>query len=223
MNLIFVVGPARSGTSAMVGVLGQMGAATPAPTVAGKYNPRYYENLLVNALSEAIHPWDKVTIKNRNPHLWQAMAEYIAMITHAGRNTQNLVLKSPVFPFILPELDKVVGMLKTVPNMEVTPHWVRVHRDIQATALSMQHFTESSGTVEHFKHLAHVAHSVADDHLEGRETVYHFDYEKLVEDWRPVARALSNISGLNMPEDGGIDPALNHYDEVGGYAAEAYG
>jgi len=64
MNLIYIIGPARTGTSALTTLVENMGAVTLPVTVVGKHNPNYQENAIVNALGEAIHHWASLEPNN---------------------------------------------------------------------------------------------------------------------------------------------------------------
>ena len=95
MNHIFVVGTARSGTSAVTTLIERMGARTLPKTVAGNYNPDYQENYVLNALCYGIHPWHKLEDRGADVDTnVKAIASYI--IEHALADIP-LVLKCPGF------------------------------------------------------------------------------------------------------------------------------
>ena len=100
MNLIYVIGTARSGTSALTTLVTHMGAVTLPGTVLGKYNPNYQENAIVNALCEAIHPWHELKEKDTRRHFWEAIGIYIVEQIAVKGQPSSLVVKSPVFPFV---------------------------------------------------------------------------------------------------------------------------
>ena len=218
MRLIFVVGPARSGTSAVCELLSRMGVDELPPTVGGDHNPHYHENLVINALAEAIHPWHKVDEPYLNPHFWEAMASYI--LEGCGKK-ESIMLKSPVFPFITPQLEKVAAMIDDVLEEDVEPWWVRVHRNQKATALSQTSFTNGVWSTSHWAEVTRQAHRIADAHVGLDKQCIHVDYEDLLADWRQVALQLDKIPGTILPADGGIRPELNHYNEGVGYARKA--
>lgn len=206
MNLVFVIGMARTGTSAVTGLVKAMGADSPPQNVAGVHNVKYHENIVVNALAESIHPWHKVTEKDTNPHLTDAMAAYLAEYTFPG---STMVVKSPAFPFIIPELWEVCTKVRRFSGFDVNPYYIVTHRNPAHAAASADKFTMRHFGEEHWAELYQSAQreidrSLADDCL-------HVDYEYLVSNWKLVAQEIQDyIPGLKIPVEAGIDPTLNH-------------
>lgn len=199
--IVFVTGMARSGTSAVAGLLESMGCSTinngPA-RIVGKWNPDYHENSIINALAEAIHPWHHIEPKKPSSTWIDAIACYIL-----ERNPPYpLVLKSPTFPFIIPEL------VRLAKQMEAVPRFVVVTRDKKAVTHSCNKFTGRRIPIDHWERLYDVVMRKLDDEL---PLAFHIEYETLLEQWLMTSRALAEyIPGLTVPEDGGIRNELNH-------------
>jgi len=209
MNLIFVCGPARSGTSAVTELITRMGASELPKTVVGMHNPDYHENVIINALAEAIHPWHKVT--DVNPladHLVDAMALYI--LEHQA---ETLVVKSPAFPFILDQLNAVAERF-AIMGVEVETLFIMVQRDLEANAQSLDEFTGGVWDLDHWRRVVTAAWAQMSSGLWYEDPNVFIKYEDLLDDWRAVASELSKYPGLSMPKDGGIRPELNHHQEA---------
>lgn len=208
MNLIYVIGTARSGTSALATLVQKMGAVTLPMTVLGKYNPNYQENAIVNALCEAIHPWHEVRPKDDRRHFWEAMALYIVEHVHQKGEPGSLIIKSPCFPFMVPELRQVARFIQTL-GIECKPHFLVSHRHGEAIAASANKFTEGVFGPDHWRRLQEIAYRRISSDL-GEDGV-HISYEDLVEDWVTEAKRIAiEIPDLRIPEYGGIEKSLNH-------------
>ena len=208
MRLIFVVGTARSGTSAVTTLIERMGAKTLPKTVSGKYNPDYQENYILNALCYGIHPWHKLqkeTSINVDTNI-KAIASYI--LEHTQADT-TLVLKCPAFPFIIPELIQVVRTIGSLlPDVKVDVTFIHTQRGVEPQIASMQRFTMETWPDEHWIELINEADNLIFKYLDNDNMIV---YEQLLENWQVIAQSLANrIEGLTVPEDGGIDPTLNH-------------
>lgn len=209
MNLIYIIGPARTGTSALTTLLENMGARTLPVTVVGQHNPNYQENAIVNALGEAIHHWASLEPNNMRQHFWEAIGLYIVeRIKLYPEPPTNLVVKCPCFPFMVPELGKIAEMITNL-GIPTDPYYVTSHRDRSAMTRSANHFTSNALGEEHWGQVYDLAYRRMKADL-GDEWI-RVDYEHLVEDWETEAQRLADfIPGLEIPVDGGIEPALNH-------------
>lgn len=227
MNLIFVVGAARSGTSALTQLIERMGARTLPKTVTGSYNPDYCENYVLNALCYGIHPWHKLAEKGPDTGTnIKAIASYIheniGRMNHEynignpmAKPVTHLVLKCPAFPFIIPELKEAVALLDDWMAGGVDAHWVTIDRDQSAQIASLQNFTMHTWTDTHWKLVLYKASTNMLSFVTRGRVCADVMYEALINDWRAVALKLEHkIPGLTVPADGGIRPELNHAEAL---------
>jgi len=208
MKLIFIVGPARSGTSALATLVRSMGASTLPVTVVGRHNPNYQENAIVNAMAEAIHPWFRIEHRDITQHLWEGIALYIIEnVKHMEREPSHLVVKSPCFPFIVRELDMIADFVGRIIPGEV--YYLATERDRNAVVRSSDKFTGGMFGPEHWDRMVQAASNQMRARLDDR--ALWIGYEDMLVDWRSTAERIAKwIPGLSVPEDGGIVPELNH-------------
>jgi len=202
-ELVFVVGTARSGTSALSTLVENMGAQTLPKSVAGNYNPDYQESAVLNALCVAMHPWHKLDRLNMDPAIINGMVAYL--YENWTDRDRPMVVKSPVFPFILQALQIVADRL------EATPHYLCVVRNEQDQIRSLHDFTMNNWDDQHWVHLlSRARHAVREDIQPSRLAMW-VVYEDMLADWRKTAANISRkVPGLSLPMDGGIRPELNH-------------
>lgn len=202
-DLVFVVGTARSGTSALATLVENMGAQTLPKTVSGNYNPDYQENAVLNALCVAMHPWHKLARLNMEPSTIKGLVAYIS--EHWRDRGRPMVIKSPVFPFILQALRIVAERL------EATPHYLCVVRNEQDQIRSLHDFTMSNWDDQHWIYLlSRARHAVREDIQPSRLAMW-VVYDEMLADWRKTAANIARkVPGLSLPLDGGIRPELNH-------------
>ena len=203
-HIIFVVGTARSGTSALAGLVERMGAKTLPKNVAGNYNPEYQENVVFNALAQTIHPWHKIDRRNATPALLTGMQAYIS--EHWHDRSVPMVVKCPNFPFILEELHALAR------NLEATPHFLLIVRNEKDQIASLQTFTLNNWDDDHWAHLLWSARSLMREDIQRKDLAMWIVYEDMLDNWKQTAVAIARaIPGLTVPEDGGIQPELNHH------------
>lgn len=209
MNLIFVTGTARSGTSAVAGLLERMGAQTLPSTVVGPYNPDYQESIVLNALSIQLHPWHKRGEHSSDLLPIRGMAAYI--LEHWHDHDRPMAVKCPNFPFIIHELYAVARTIGIDQGVPVIPAFVCVVRSEEQQIPSLQEFTSHNWSNSHWRGLlGHARFCVRENVKPGHMSWV--VYEKLLEDWKRTATMLAKqIKGLTVPEDGGIRNELNHH------------
>lgn len=209
MKLIYVCGTARSGTSAVAQLLERMGASTLPKTVGGAWNPDYQENLVINALATAIHPWHKLDKPNADLILMRGMAAYIS-----EHMADRLIVKCPAFPFMLTELEHIGKLLQDLTGERVDTHYVCTVRRLKPQVQSLQLFTGGYWDHNHWGRVIEAGRIAMINNIERRQRTW-IDFDILLEDWRVAANLLAaDIQGLTVPGDGGIDPQLNHFTEA---------
>ena len=203
MIIIPVIGHARSGTSATAQLIERMGASTLPKTVRGVYNSDYQESAVLNGLCCGIHPWHCLSDHNNDdPTILRGITSYLA-----EHRADILVIKCPAFPFMLPQLlDAIRGMEECGLDMEV--HKVFVSRNRQDVARSADRFTLDVFGYDHWYRNVTQAHHLMYEQSNPDEWI---EYERLLElPEMVVAQIISRIPALDVPDDHGIRPELNH-------------
>ncbi|MGZ4451504.1 MAG: sulfotransferase family protein [Nocardioides sp.] len=218
-QVLLVVGPGRSGTSAVTGSLAHSGYHVPSAIKArdsnprGFYEPRWLVNFDKELLAEA-----KVTTLDRDPLALEAMAQVlgsgdakarlVAWVREQLENNNRLVLKDPrlvwfhaLWAEVAEELDFDLGFLIMLR-----------HPSEVSSSRSAYYGAEHVRAVAGWTHVALMAEQVTRG---ARRAFVH--YPDLVGDWRKEFRRVDGLLGLDLvpqidttphPIDEFLDPAL---------------
>ncbi|MFH1792956.1 MAG: sulfotransferase [Pseudomonadota bacterium] len=198
---LVVLGMHRSGTSAMSGVLAQMGCDLPKelmpPTDA---NPKgYFESnkayrLNDDLLASAGSAWDDSTAFNPD---WYGSPRYPEYGQRAAKVIEEefgasgfFVLKDPRICRLLPFWQQVLA------DLDVGPRYVCIHRHPREVAASLTRREGWSETVGLLLWLRHVIEAEAGSRGKPRSFV---SYDMLMADWRGTVARIGNELELNWP------------------------
>ncbi len=198
---LVVLGMHRSGTSAMAGILAQMGCDLPKelmpPTDA---NPKgYFESykayhLNDDLLASAGSSWDDSTVFNPE---WYGSPRYPEYRQRAAKVVEEefgdsgfFVLKDPRICRLLPFWQRVLS------DLDVGPRYVCIHRHPREVAASLTRREGWSETVGLLLWLRHVLEAEAGSRGKPRSFV---SYDMLLADWRGTVARIGDELGLNWP------------------------
>ena len=198
---LIVLGMHRSGTSAMSGVLAQMGCDLPKdlmpPTDA---NPKgYFESykayhLNDDLLASAGSAWDDSTVFNPD---WYGSPRYPEYRRRAAKVVEEefgdsgfFVLKDPRMCRLLPFWQQVLA------DLDVGPRYVCIHRHPREVAASLTRREGWSETVGLLLWLRHVLEAEAGSRGKPRSFV---SYDMLLADWRGTVARIGDELELNWP------------------------
>jgi len=198
---LVVLGMHRSGTSAMAGILAQMGCDLPKelmpPTDA---NPKgYFESykayhLNDDLLASAGSSWDDSTVFNPE---WYGSPRYPEYRKRAAKVVEEefgdsgfFVLKDPRICRLLPFWQRVLS------DLDVGPRYVCIHRHPREVAASLTRREGWSETVGLLLWLRHVLEAEAGSRGKPRSFV---SYDMLLADWRGTVARIGDELELNWP------------------------
>lgn len=198
---LIVLGMHRSGTSAMAGVLAQMGCDLPRelmpPTDA---NPKgYFESNKAYHLNDALLAsagscWDDSTVFNPDWYGSPRFAEYrqraAKVVEEEFGGSGFFVLKDPRMCRLLPFWQQVLA------DLDVGPRYVCIHRHPREVAASLTRREGWSETVGFLLWLRHVLEAEAGSRGQPRSFV---SYDMLLADWRGTVARIGEGLELNWP------------------------
>lgn len=198
---LIVLGMHRSGTSAMSGVLAQMGCDLPKelmpPTDANpkgyfESNKAYYLN--DDLLASAGSAWDDSTVFNPD---WYGSPRYPEYRRRAAKVVEEefgdsgfFVLKDPRLCRLLPFWQQVLA------DLDIGPRYVCIHRHPREVAASLTRREGWSETVGLLLWLRHVLEAEAGSRGKPRSFV---SYDMLMADWRGTVARIGDELELNWP------------------------
>lgn len=220
-RVVFVLGMHRSGTSALAGVLGELGVDFGASLLEAKAdNPKgFFENRRIVELDDrvfALFGRSHDDLRPMPPEWWRddrlapLMDEAVAILANEFSPGARRAIKDPRISRLLP------FWLAVCRRVGLAPVFIQIIRHPDEVAASLARRNGYSRLKSGLLWLLHVLDSGAVAEAYPRRLL---SYDSLMADWRGVAASLADFAGLDgpMPEvaahaiDGFLDPALRHH------------
>lgn len=221
-KVVLVVGMHRSGTSALSGLLGNLGCDVPATLMEKtERNPKgYFESKKICDFHEEIFShagtrWDDF---RPFPQAWlesSKSAEYVAraqeLIQSEFGSSSLFVLKDPRICRLMP------FWLEVLENLYITPLAVHIHRNPLEVAQSLKDRDQIDTSYGALLWLNHILEAERGSRTLTRSFT---SFEKLLSNWGGETKRLEQELGLSLPRfstdnvqelESFLDPKLKHY------------
>jgi hypothetical protein len=212
----------RSGTSALSGLLGNLGCDVPATLMAQtERNPKgyfeseeiyhFHEDLFRHAGSswDDFRPFPQTWLKS--PKATEYIERAQSLIDKEFGSSRLFVMKDPRICRLMP------FWLEVLENLDITPVAIHIHRNPLEVSQSLKDRDQIDTAYGTLLWLNHVLEAEKDSRPLTRSFI---GFEKLLSNWAGEAKRLGDELGISWPRfsagnirelEGFLDPSLKHY------------